>query len=65
MTAPGRKLEQDRARYRQAAVHLERDHDIRRTGTAGQLEAWHLQAHWLACTPTHDMWHTNQEDPRR
>lgn len=64
MTAPDSELAVLQARYRQAAAHLEGDHDIRRTGTAGQLEAWHLQAHWLACTPSHDMWHTDQEDPR-
>jgi hypothetical protein len=44
------------AHYRRVADHLADVHDVHRGGSAGQLAAWHAHVHWLACTPTHDLW---------
>lgn len=51
--------------YRRVAAHLADDHDIHRGGSGGQMTYWHDYVHWLACTPTHDLWPTTgQETPR-
>ncbi len=62
MNRPDDTLTAARQDYRRLAAHLAHGHDIRRTGTAGQLTAWHAHVHWLACTPTHDP--TTEEPPR-
>jgi hypothetical protein len=54
------RLQQD---YRQATAHLAEAHQIHRGGTASQLVHWHALAHWLACTPAHDLLAAEESHP--